>query len=306
MTKKGESMKRTKEGNQMREISVKTLRMALLVVLGLCGPVAMASNSCDTLLTYGSGATAMNVCISNEGNIVKFESPAGFDQIGQLNLYRDGYAICSGNLPTFPNVPQGYDPGDVSVEAGFGPATVIQPNGANTLPLTIIRNSTSGNYQLTQSFARETLHRAVIITMKIKRLANGDCTSAGCPPVRLQRAFEGDVDNNTVANAAFGRSVDSVWEWIDPGSSDSNLTTGHGLHLSNVANGGATPITTVYTVADYGSYADQGCIVFAGQVTTPTDPTVTNATNLVGRLMYFFGNIPLNVTKTVKVVYERF
>jgi hypothetical protein len=279
-------------------ISKVTLRVALLAVLGLCGPVAMASNTCDTALNFGSGATAMNVCISNEGNIVKFESPAGFQQIGPSTTFRDGYAICSGNLPTFANVPQGYDPGDVSAEALFGPATVIQPGGPNTLPLTIIRDSTSGTYQLTQSFAVNPLARTVTVTMKIKRLSNSDCTASGCPPVRLQRAFEGDVDNNTVANAAFGRSLDSVWEWID--------TTGHGLQLSNVANGGVTPITTVYTVADYAAYADQGCVVFSGQVATPTNPAVTNATDLVGRLMYFLVNIPLNVTKTVKVVYERF
>jgi hypothetical protein len=290
------------------------LRMALLVILALCGLatvpqqggfVAMASNTCDTLLTFGSGDTAMNVCISNEGNIVKFESPAGFQQIGPSTTFRDGYAICSGNLPTFANVPQGSDPGDVSVETGFGPATVIQPGGSNTLPLTIIRNSLSGNYQLTQSFGRDTLHRTVTITMTIKRLANGDCTSKGCPPVRLQRAFEGDVDNNTVANARFATTTDSVWEWVDTIAAF-NGPTGHGLHLSNVANGGVTPITTVYTVSDYGSYADQACIVYSGEVATPTDPSVTNATTLVGRLMYFFGNIPLHASRTVKVVYERF
>ena len=133
---------------------MKIVKCFCLVVLMGWAFAAKASNTCDTLLTFGSGATAMNVCISNEGNIVKFESPAGFDQIGPSTTFRDGYAICSGNLPTFPNVPQGSDPGDVSVESGFGPATVIQPGGANTLPLTIIRNSTSGNYQLTQSFAR--------------------------------------------------------------------------------------------------------------------------------------------------------
>jgi len=288
------------------------LRMAILVILALCGLatvpqqggfVAMASNTCDTLLSSGSGATLMIICISNEGNLVRFDSPAGFEQIGQLNLFRDGYAICSGNLPTFANTPEGYDPGDVSREALFGPATVSQPGGPNTLPLTITRTSTSGTYALTQSFARDVLRRTVTITMTIKRLNNADCTSSGCPPVRLQRAFEGDVDNNTSANARFGRSQDSVWEWID--------TTGHGLQLTNVANGGATPITTVYTVADYdpsgaGAQAAKGCIVFAGQVATPTDPSVTDAANLVGRLMYFFGNIPLNASKTVKVVYERF
>ena len=275
---------------------MKIVKCVCLVVLMGWAFAAKASNSCDTLLTFGSGATPMNVCISNEGNIVKFESPAGFEQIGQLNNFRDGYAMCSGNQPTA-NVPQGYDPGDVSFEALLGAPTVIQPGGPNTLPLTIIRDSSSGTYRLTQSFAFDGLRRLITVTMKVTRLSNADCTSAGCPPLRLTRAFEGDVDNNTSSNARFGRSVDSVWEWID--------TTGHGLKLSSASNPGVSPITTVYTVADYGAYADQGCIVFSGQVATPTDPAVTNATNLVGRVMYFL-NIPLGGSKTAKVVYHRF
>src|SRR6266566_3778785 len=229
---------------------MRMVKCVCLVVLMGWAFAAKASNSCDTLLTFGSGATLTKVCISNEGNIVKFESPAGFEQIGQLNTFRDGYAMCSGNLPTWANVPEGYDAGDVSVEAGLGPPTVIQPGGPNTLPLTIIRDS---------------LRRLITITMKVTRLSNADCTSAGCPPLRLTRAFEGDVDNNTSANARFGRSADSVWEWID--------TTGHGLKLSSASNPGVSPITTVYTVADYdpngsGAQAAKGCIVFAGQVAT--------------------------------------
>jgi hypothetical protein len=276
---------------------MKIVKCVCLVVLMGWAFAAKASNSCDTLLTFGSGATLTKVCISNEGNIVKFESPAGFEQIGQLNTFRDGYAMCSGNLPTWANVSEGYDAGDVSVEAGLGPPTVIQPGGPNTLPLTIIRDSSSGTYRLTQSFAFDGLRRLITVTMKVTRLSNADCTSAGCPPLRLTRAFEGDVDNNTSANARFGRSVDSVWEWID--------TTGHGLKLSSASNPGVSPITTVYTVSDYGAYADQGCIVFSGQVATPTDPAVTDATNLVGRVMYFL-NIPLGGSKTAKVVYHRF
>ena len=281
---------------------MKIVKCVCLVVLMGWAFAAKASNSCDTLLTFGSGATLTKVCISNEGNIVKFESPAGFEQIGQLNVFRDGYAMCSGNLPTWANVPQGYDPGDASFEAGLGAPTVIQPGGPNTLPLTIIRDSATGTYRLTQSFARDGLHRTVTITMKVTRLSNSDCTSAGCPPLRLTRAFEGDVDNNTSANARFGRSVDSVWEWID--------TTGHGLELSSATNPGVSPITTVYTVTDYDPngttyQAAKGCIVFAGQVATPTDPAVTDATNLVGRVMYFL-NIPLGGSKTAKVVYSRF
>jgi hypothetical protein len=281
---------------------MRMVKCVCLVILMGWAFAAKASNSCDTLLTFGSGATLTKVCISNEGNIVKFESPAGFEQIGQLNTFRDGYAMCSGNLPTWPNTSEGYDAGDVSVEAGLGPPTVIQPGGPNTLPLTIIRDSLSGTYRLTQSFAIDGLRRLITITMKVTRLSNADCTSAGCPPLRLTRAFEGDVDNNTSANARFGRSVDSVWEWID--------TTGHGLKLSSASNPGVSPITTVYTVTDYdpngsGAQAAKGCIVFFNQVATPTDPSVTNAANLVGRVMYFL-NIPLNGSKTAKVVYHRF
>ena len=93
-----------------------------------------------------------------------------------------------------------------------------------------------------------------------------------------------------------------MWEWID--------TTGHGLKLSSASNTGVSPITTVYKVADYdpngsGAQAAKGCIVFFNQVATPTDPAVTDATNLVGRVMYFL-NIPLTGSKTAKVVYSRF
>ena len=46
--------------------------------------------------------------------------------------------------------------------------------------------------------------------------------------------------------------------------------------------------------------------MFAGQVTTPTDPAVTNAADLYGRVIYIWGNIALNMSKTVKVSYRRF
>lgn len=74
----------------------------------------------------------------------------------------------------------------------------------------------------------------------------------------------------------------------------------------------ATPLTTVYTRFDYdpnilgAGSAGEECVVFSGQVATPTNPSSISATTFVGRLMYFFDNIPLNTSKTVKVVYERF
>jgi hypothetical protein len=282
------------------------LRLVMLVLLLAVVPfyssTARADNDCFTQLSSGSGATLMKVCISKDGNLTKFESPAGFDQIGQLNLWRDGYSICTGNLPTFPNVPEGYDAG--SSEAGFGNPVIDQPKGPNTLPLTITRTTTDGVYELSQSYAQDVMKRDIAITMKIKRKSNGDCGSNGCPPVRLARYFEGDVDNNQSSGARFAADADSVWEWI-------NATGNHGFVLSNLQNGGTTPVTTVHTATDFdpngaGFQIAKGCIVFAGQVTTPTDPTVTNAADLHGRVMYIWGNIALNKSKTVKVSYRRF
>src|SRR5437879_10881496 len=117
---------------------MRMVKCVCLVILMGWAFAAKASNSCDTLLTFGSGATLTKVCISNEGNIVKFESPAGFEQIGQLNTFRDGYAMCSGNLPTWANVPEGYDAGDVSVEAGLGTLRVIQHGGPKTRRVAIV------------------------------------------------------------------------------------------------------------------------------------------------------------------------
>ena len=263
---------------------------------------ASAHNDCFALLSSGAGPTLMKVCISQHGNLSKFESPAGFDQIGLGNLWRDGYSICTGNLPTFPNVPEGYDAG--ANEGGFGAAVINEPNGPNTLPLTITRTTNDGVYQLVQSYGQDTLKRDLFITMKITRLSNADCGSNGCPPVRLARYFEGDVDNNQSADARFAQDTDSVWEWI-------NIAGNHGFVLDNLVSAGAGYATTVHTAADFdpnggGNQIAKGCIVFAGQVPTPTDPAFTNAANLHGRIIYVWGNIAHNKSKTVKVSYRRF
>ncbi len=279
------------------------LMLVLPLALVLFGSsTARAHNDCFALLTSGAGPTLMKVCISQHGNLTKFESPAGFDQIGLGNLFRDGYSICTGNLPTFPNVPEGFDAG--AAEAGFGAPVIVQPNGANTLPLTITRTTNDGVYELKQSYAKDVTKRDIVITMKITRKSNADCGGNGCPPVRLARYFEGDVDNNQSANARFAQDTDSVWEWI-------NVPGNHGFVLDNLQSAGSGFATTVHTVANFdpnggGFQTAKGCIVFAGQVTTPTDPAFTNAANLTGRVIYVWGDIPLNMSKTVKVSYRRF
>lgn len=283
----------------MKQKMILIIASLVLAVAGIWG-VGSASNTCFSTHNFGSGATLMNICISDHGNLVKFESPAGFQQIGQLNTIRDGYALCSGNLPTFANVPHGYDLG--GIESGFGPPTIIQPNGANTFPLTIIRDTTDGVYRLKQAFSATSLHKELTINMTVTRLSTANCTSAGCPPVRLNRHFEGDVDNNTGPNSYFARTKDSVYEWVENIPID--RPEGHGLMLENLKFG-VDHATLVFAIAHYFPTPDdvaKGCIVFSGQVATPATP----ANNLVGRIVYGLSLPSIGSSATRTVVYRRF
>jgi hypothetical protein len=256
------------------------------------------SNAPFSCHTSGSGATAMNLCVSQHGNLVKFEAPAGVDHIGPLNAFKDGYAICTGNLPTIPNVSHGYDTG--GFEAGFGAATIIQPNGPNTLPLTITRDTTNGIFSLTQKFSRDPNEQDWTITMTLKNLS-----SVAQQAVKLQRAFEGDADNNTLTNSFFGRTLNSVFEWVDQPSAGAPAA-GRGLMLTALTWAPYGIATAVNTISDYnpngpGFDTGNGCIVFAGGVGTPSG----GGANLVGRVVYGLDTINAGKSKTVKVAYRR-
>jgi hypothetical protein len=251
------------------------------------------STNCFSSHNFGSGAKAMNICISEHGNLVKFEAPAGFHQIGQGNLFRDGYAICTGSPPAN----WYYDTG--AIHAGFGPSVIDQPKGPNTFPLTITRDTTDGIWRLSQKYTRDTKEKDLTIEMTLTNLSG-----SSQPVVRLQRAFEGDVDNNTNTNAFFGRTHESVWEWVETLDADGH-PQGHGLMLSNLTFGSAHS-TIVNTIANYdptgaGLRTGNGCIVFAGQTATPA----SGGANLVGRLIYG-ASVPAGGKVIRKVVYRVF
>jgi hypothetical protein len=254
------------------------------------------STACFSSHNYGSGAKTMKICISEHGNLVKFEAPAGFEQIGVLNTFKDGYAICTGAPPANTY----YDTG--GLEAGFGGSVIDQPKGPNTFPLTITRTTLDGIWRLKQTYKRDTKEKDLLIVMTLTNLS-----AANQPVVRLQRAFEGDVDNNTNTNAFFGRTHESVWEWVETLDADGR-PQGHGLMLSNLsfANDPIDHTTVVNTVADYnptggGFRTGNGCIVFAGQTPTPAG----SGANHVGRLLYGLSLGP-GASATRTVVYRVF
>jgi hypothetical protein len=233
--------------------------------------------------TYGSGAQKFAFCISTHGNVLQLESPANFRHIST----REGYAVCSSLTEVSES--HGYDAG--SSESGWGVATASQPGGANTLPLSITRNTTDGKFQLKQSFEWNTAEKEIIITMVLKNTSASSIMS-----VQLSRYFDGDI-SDTPGNDVYDTTQSAAW------GRDTSLTR-YGLML--------TALSFAYT-----SQADQepfnawnptgstyqsarGCYSFIGYGPPPP------ASDYIGRLTYTLGTISAGQSKTVKMLYKRF
>ena len=266
---------------------------AFVVFVALAMPAAAVaqdeeSNACFSLHTSGAGATFMQFCISSHGNLVRFESPAGYHQIDPVGVFRDGYAVCSNRVGDPNATNHAFDAG--GAEAGWGALVVAQPNGANTFPLSITRTTADGAFKLKQSFARDAAEHDITITMVLTNQAGVTREN-----VRLSRYFDNDVTNNSPASR-MSRGSDSVWGWAEGR---------FGLILTAVTFATAQS-TVVETLANFnpsiaGPQTARGCVGMA--VATPVGPP---ATAYVGRNTYSLATMNSGVSKTVKFLYRRF
>ena len=168
------------------------------VTLGCLG--GNCSNVCGdgpNCFESGTGATYMKVWVSGDGTLEEFQSPAGYQQLPVAADNKEGYALCSGTRV------RGYDAG--LDESGFGPATIIQPGGPGTFPLSVVRTTTDGVFQLTQAYTRDTGENDFTVAMTVKNLS-----AASVSAVKLARYFNGDIDN-TGADDLYDRTLDTVW-----------------------------------------------------------------------------------------------
>jgi hypothetical protein len=140
----------------------------------------------------GSGWTFLKICITDNGNISWFESPAG-----KIHLQnREGYSVCSNLNGANPATVHGFD---ANIAAnGWGTAVVSQPNGAGTLPLLITRQSLDGYVQLKQTFTINSSQRGVDVRIDIKNISG-----LVLPSVVMTRYFDGDIDGNAQNQAFF-------------------------------------------------------------------------------------------------------
>jgi hypothetical protein len=214
----------------------------------------------------------MIVSISVHGNVIRFTSPVGFEHI-RNGTFGEGYLISNFDPSEFVH---GYDFADYG-EAGFGGAIINQPNGANTLPLTITRTTTNGRFRLTQKYAFDKKENECLITMTVRNNGPGVIRN-----VWLQRFAEFDVDGNVSGfTDNFSRTRDAV---------SADKTGGSGMLLQALStNGHVTIVDDTVEATTFGS-----------GIASPA------SLDGVARVVYFLGDIAAGKSKTVIFGYRRY
>lgn len=235
--------------------------------------------------TSGSGNAGFRYAVSLHGNVVNLESPIFTDSSGNP-LYRhlfggEGYAVSmstsSGRITYW--------------DAGFMEATGCSGNSRSWSPTvvetsvnangtTLTRSTCDGAWQLTQTFARNTVNHELTITMTLKNTSGGQ----NYTNVELARYFDGDIDSSTGGDR-YNRTFDSV---------HAQESTFDNLMLTALTFD--TPhLTAVHPFSSWNR-----------AVTTQASAAVpTAAGDFVGRITYQLGTVNSNTQRIVKVLYKR-
>lgn len=116
-------------------------------------------------VTDGGGVTTtLKLCISQEGNITSLFYPD--TSAGHSQISFDAYCLYDYNFNTY------YSDfgGAVGVPSsfGFGPATITEPNGPNTNPISVTRSTTDFAYQVTEYIAVNFVPRSIAVIVSVK------------------------------------------------------------------------------------------------------------------------------------------
>ncbi len=213
-------------GNRIRLASV---GLVALVAVGLPGaPPSGASGlqgvhrayktpperACQTTIAEGKKSTFFGFCVTANGNIASLRGPgkrpAGTEQMGA----GEGYCIFPYSMGS--DVEPYYDAGGFGA-GGWGPPSLYQPGGPNTLPLSITRTSSDGRLRLTQEFGFSYEDRRVDVTMTLNELSGGSGIFFAI------RVFDGDV-NGTPDDDVYSRVPATMTARDAQGPETLNLT----------------------------------------------------------------------------------
>jgi hypothetical protein len=244
--------------------------------------VAIQSLTPQASFASGTGATRFAVRVSNHGNLSSFESPAGAEAVSEG---REGYAVCSFSSAGG-DVVHGHDTGDVA--AGFGPATIVQPN-PGAFPLTVTRNTTDGKFRLKQVWNQpDAVEKDITVTMTLKNRSNATISS-----VALSRS--GDYDVGTGGADAGLRTGDSVMLWDDFNSFADSPPVGARMTALSFGTPHLLDVETRFDWAEEGALSTRrACHGISVETPAP------DSGNYAMRVVYGLGTISAGASKTVK------
>jgi hypothetical protein len=235
----------------------------------------------------GTNATRFAVQVSNHGNLLSFESPAGAEAV---SAGREGYAVCSFSSAGG-DVVHGHDTG--GVKAGFGPPTIVQPN-PGAFPLTVTRNTTDGKFQLKQVWNQpDAAEKDITVTMTLKNKSNAAISS-----VALSRS--GDYDVGTSGADAGLRTADTVMLWDDFNSLVDSPPVGARMTALSFGTPHFLDVETRFNWAEEGTLSTRRVCEAVSEETPAPD-----SGNYAMRVVYGLGSINAGASKTVKFAIGR-
>jgi hypothetical protein len=229
--------------------------------------------------TSGSGDTLFKFTLSSHGNIIRLESPAGFEHLASGSV-GEGYVV---SMNTASGVVRYFDAGFSEGAGCTGNVRSWSPTvfetGATANGTTLVRDTCDGAWRLTQTFLRNVTNHEITVTMTLKNLTTFNYTG-----VTLGRYFDGDLDNDN-SDDRFSRTYDAV---AGQDSTFDNLSlTALTFNLPHD--------TAIHTFAAW-----DPSVATQASVASPT-----GAGDFVGRVSYSLGTINASAQKIVKVLYKR-
>ncbi len=232
---------------------------------------------CTYQFTSGSGQTYLQFCVTVNGNIIEFQSPAGVEQIAQGPPY-EGYGICDTSTEL-----GYYDYAAGGVSANWNAPTTL----SHTATMVKIERSTSdGLWTLTQtitSSAGPNPYAKIVMALK-----NNSGVAKNAFLYRYALALPDDAGSVGVYKENYDGTGDSAWGY-EALTSD----TPYGLMLQNMGN--PTPATALIFErfgAAYGASdgPSNACVVH------PSSAIYDN----VGSIIYFYA-VQVNKGQTFTV-----
>jgi hypothetical protein len=230
--------------------------------------------------------------------VVSFETPTGYEQA----ISGDGYVLCSAGRLGLPTV-HGWDAGGFG-EEGFAAPFIDQPNGPDTLPLTITRVTLDGAFEVVQTFVFDGVEKDLTVNMQVTNLTNESRSR-----VALGRFLRMSPNQSVETGGQHGennasRTADTVLLWDD---SDDDAPQGRAFGVGMTARSFQTRHSVVVEDHDDWNPADsdgpqraEGCSPIAKM--TPT----LGLRDQQGRVTYDFGTIGRLRARRVSFLYRHF